>query len=153
MLFSLSDASGQLLLKSTTFDATLLINVDDGSTYPFTFASPKSYRWVPKLRIIRDPLLYETQRCDASLALAVEPIPSVARVTGVQSTLPAYGFYVASSDSKGVRVRNHALVYRYVFISSSNYLFSINHISSVEKFALLLSGNSNRTALAISRFC
>jgi hypothetical protein len=76
--------------------------------YPFKTGEPNIINWVPKMRIVRARPLTEVFKCNASRAFVVEPIPTVVRVTGMQSSHPAYGFYVALSSFGTL---NNALVY------------------------------------------
>ena len=110
-LFLFSEMSGQLVLKNTAFYATVATTVNDGSPYPFLSGIPRLLTWVPKMRIVRSQLFSDAFKCDASRTLTVEPIPTIVRVTGFQSSHPAYGFYVADSATG---VMNNALVYRFV---------------------------------------
>jgi hypothetical protein len=65
------------------------------SSYPYsssvTFADPLA---ALSLRLERSKPYSDEGRCAAAQALQLDPVPTVARVTGPLSSHPAYGFYV-----------------------------------------------------------
>jgi hypothetical protein len=88
----------------------------DGSSYPFSSYTFQSYYlWVPKLRITRLAAMSDARLC--ANPLSVQPIPTVYRVTGPQSSHPAYGFYYASFNQPS---SDGVLSYQYNCFSSRN---------------------------------
>lgn len=85
----------------------------DGGSYPYeNFYLVKTYKWVPKLRITRNNnALFSASACTSATALVAQPIPTVFRVTGPQSSHPAYGFYVSAYSETPA---DGTLVYRFV---------------------------------------